>query len=209
VQEIDDLKHKDVVRNLGTALKVTSGILKAVQEIVGFLPRHCRHPRRDQRRRHQVGKHPQQRAARRRHWQEPGKELERHGRSLPQGTAASGRQHTRRRRGALWPQHDKRSYIKFLIAPTRTALSRPPPSAARRSCATAAHLARRARARSSAPTTAPSSSSGTTAPSARQTTLVVAARSPTRSGKRLVLANNFVLNHRFFSPSEYLKTHSF
>jgi len=30
------LKHRHVVRNLGTALKVTSGILKVVQEIVGF-----------------------------------------------------------------------------------------------------------------------------------------------------------------------------
>ena len=30
------MKHKDVIRNLGTALKVTSGILKVVQEIVGF-----------------------------------------------------------------------------------------------------------------------------------------------------------------------------
>ena len=36
VQEVDNLKHKDVLRNLGTALKVTSGILKVVQEIVGF-----------------------------------------------------------------------------------------------------------------------------------------------------------------------------
>ena len=37
MQENADLKYKDVLRNLGTALKVTSGILKAIQEIVKFI----------------------------------------------------------------------------------------------------------------------------------------------------------------------------